>query len=143
MRLLASTDIALRVLILLAGVPDGRHLNVDTLAHELGELSRHNLHKIVQDLTALGVTRTVRGAGGGVLLAKPPDQIRLGDLVSRLEADQAVVECFRANGAACTLMPGCRLRGMISVAQRQFYEALDQNTLADCLPEVRHIPLSR
>jgi Rrf2 family nitric oxide-sensitive transcriptional repressor len=133
MRLLASTDIALRVLIVLAHKPAGQHLNVDGLARELGELSRHHLHKIVQTLTALGVTRTIRGTAGGVLLAKPPDEIRLGELVRQLEADQPVVECFQTGGGACTLMPGCRLRGMLSVAQGSFYGALDQNTLADCL----------
>lgn len=132
-RLLASTDIAMRVLIMLAQSPAGQHLSVDGLARGLGDLSRHHLHKIVQDLTALGVTRTIRGAGGGVLLAKPPDQIRLGDLVRRLEGDQAIVECFRADGGTCVLMPGCRLRGMLSVAQQSFYESLNQNTLADCL----------
>jgi Rrf2 family transcriptional regulator, nitric oxide-sensitive transcriptional repressor len=119
---------------MLAMEPDGRHLSVDVLAHELGDLSRHNLHKIVQDLTSLGVTRTVWGAGGGVLLARLPGEIHIGELVRRLETDQAVVECFRIDGGSCSLMPDCRLRSMIGVAQRTFYEALDQNTLAYCLP---------
>ncbi|HQT75865.1 MAG: hypothetical protein B7Z80_03480 [Rhodospirillales bacterium 20-64-7] len=134
MRLLASTDIALRVLILLAGVPPGGHLSVDVLARQLGGLSRHHLHKIVQDLTGLGVTRTVRGAGGGVMLAMPPEQIRVGTVVRQLEADQALVGCFRPEGDDCTLLPACRLRGMLGGAQRSFYESLDQHTLAECLP---------
>lgn len=133
-RLLASTDIALRVLMMLARAPGGQHVSVDVLAHELGGLSRHHLHKIVQELTALGVTRTVRGSGGGVLLAKAPEAIRLGDLVRRLEADQAVVECFRADGGACSLLPVCRLRGILGGAQSSFYDSLDQHTLSDCLP---------
>lgn len=133
-RLLASTDLALRVLILLGREPDGHHLSVDTLARELGGLSRHHLHKIVQDLTALGVTRTVRGAGGGVLLAVRPDQVRLGTLVRQLEGEQALVECFRPDDCACTLAPGCRLRGMLGGAKQSFYDTLDRNTLADCLP---------
>jgi Rrf2 family transcriptional regulator, nitric oxide-sensitive transcriptional repressor len=136
MRLLASTDIAMRVLMLLACERPGHHLSVETLARQLGGLSRHHLHKIVQDLTALGATRTVRGAGGGVMLADTPEQIRIGTLVRQLEADQAVVECFRSDRCNCTLMPGCRLRGMLSSAQISFYESLDQHTLADCLPLV-------
>ncbi|MDR3534490.1 MAG: Rrf2 family transcriptional regulator [Rhodopila sp.] len=132
MRLLASTDLALRVLMLLAREPAGHHLSVDALARELGGLSRHHLHKIVQDLTALGTTRTVRGAGGGAMLALPPEQIRLGTLVRQLEADQALVECFRADRGNCTLTPGCRLRGMLSDAQDSFYKSLDGHTLADC-----------
>lgn len=141
MRLLASTDIALRVLMLLAREPSGHHLSVETLAHDLGGLSRHHLHKIVQDLTALGVARTVRGAGGGVRLALPPEQIRLGDLISRLEVDQATVECFRNDGGGCTLTPGCRLRGMLRDARDSFHDAMDRHTLADCLPlRMEHRP---
>lgn len=136
MRLLASTDIALRVLMLLAREPVGRHLNVEVLARELGGLSRNHLHKIVQDLTALGVTRTVRGAGGGVMLAMPPGQVLIGALVRQLEADQPMVECFRPESCACTLMPDCRLRGMLGNAQNSFYASLDGHTLADCLPVV-------
>ena len=133
MRLLASTDIALRVLMVLAA-RSGRHLIVEALSHELGGLSRNHLHKIVQDLSALGVVRTIRGAGGGVALAAEPERIRLGWLVRQLEADQPLVECFRADGGGCTLHPGCRLRGMFSRAQDAFYASLDGHTLADCLP---------
>jgi Rrf2 family nitric oxide-sensitive transcriptional repressor len=134
MRLLASTDIALRVLMLLARQPAGQHLNVEALARDLGGLSRNHLHKIVQDLTALGVTRTVRGAGGGVMLAVSPDTVVIGAMVRRLEADQAVVECFRSDGCACTLVRDCRLRGMLRDARDSFYASLDGQTLADCLP---------
>jgi Rrf2 family nitric oxide-sensitive transcriptional repressor len=134
MRLLASTDIALRALMLLGRAASGQPVSVEALARALGGLSRNHLHKIVQDLTAQGVTRTVRGAGGGVLLALPAGQIRIGTLVRRLEEDQAVVECFRPEGCACTLVPSCRLRGMLAAAQSRFYESLDEYTLADCLP---------
>jgi Rrf2 family nitric oxide-sensitive transcriptional repressor len=134
MRLLASTDIALRVLMMLGREPPDRHLSVNTLAQELGGLSRNHLHKIVQDLAALGLARTVRGAGGGVALAAQPAEIRLGTLVRQLEGDQALVECFRADGGACSLTPSCRLRGMLRGARDSFYASLDQYTLADCQP---------
>ncbi len=132
MRLLTSTDIALRVLMLLGRQAPGRHMNVETLARELGGLSRNHLHKIVQDLSGLGILRTVRGAGGGVLLARPLAEVRLGALVRTLESDQALVECFRADGGRCVLEPGCRLRVMLRAARECFYRSLDQHTLADC-----------
>jgi Rrf2 family nitric oxide-sensitive transcriptional repressor len=132
-RLLAATDIALRMLMLLAREPPGQHINVDALAQKLGGLSRHHLHKIVQDLTAMDITRTVRGAGGGVMLARPASKIRLGTLIRNLEEGQAIVECFKADGCDCTFMPRCRLRGMLRDAQNGFYQGLDEHTLADCL----------
>ena len=133
MRLLASTDFALRVLMLLARAPVGTRMSVETLARELGDLSRNHLHKIVQDLADYGVAVTARGPGGGVSLAVAPDKIRLGKLIRHLESDQPIVECFREEGCACTLMPDCRLRGMLAEARERFYGSLDQQTLADCL----------
>lgn len=133
MRLLASTDIALRVLMALGRAAPGSHMNVETLARELGGLSRNHLHKIVQELAALGTLRTVRGAGGGVGLARPVNEIKVGALVRDLESDQPTVECFREDGGCCAVEPGCRLRFMLRSAREAFYESLDRYTLADCI----------
>ena len=133
MRLLASTDIALRVLVMLAQAKPRKPMNVATLAERLGGLSRNHLHKIVQDLAGLGLVRTVRGARGGVTLAAPVGDIRIGPLIRTLEEDHALVECFRADGGCCVLTPGCRLRGTLAEARETFYASLDRRTLADCL----------
>ncbi len=133
MRLLASTDLALRVLMRLSATQD-RHVSTDALAREL-VVSRHHLHKIVQHLTEAGLVRTIRGAHGGVILARPADKIRVGDVVRGHERDQAIVECFRNDGGACTLLPHCRLRAMLATAEDAFYRHLDRYTLADCLAD--------
>ena len=132
MRLLASTDYALRVLMLFGRQEAGRSLNVETIAKQLGGLSRNHLHKIVQELAGLGLLRAVRGVGGGVFLARPLAEVRLGWLVRKLESDQPLVECFREDGGCCVIDPGCRLRGMLRTAREAFYKSLDQHTLADC-----------
>ncbi len=131
MRLLSSTDFALRVLMRLSASPD-THVSTDTLAREL-VVSRHHLHKIVQYLTEAGLVRTIRGAHGGVMLARPAREINVGEVIRSHERDQALVECFRADGGACTLLPRCRLRGMLDAAKNAFYQHLDNFTLADCL----------
>ncbi len=133
MRLLASTDFALRILMALGQRSPGETVTVETLAQTLGGLSRNHLHKIVQDLAALRIVKTTRGAGGGVTLAKAPREVRIGALVRALESDQALVECFRADHGCCTLDPGCRLRPMLRRARELFYQTLDDYTLADCL----------
>jgi Rrf2 family nitric oxide-sensitive transcriptional repressor len=134
MKLLNSTDFALRLLMLLATEPPGRPLSVEALAQKLGGLSRDHLHKVVQALAGLGVVRTVRGVGGGVLLAVAPDAIKIGTLIRQLEGDQPVVECFRADGGCCSLLAICRLRDFIRQAREEFYRSLDRHTIADSLP---------
>ena len=108
----------------LSASPD-THVSTDTLAREL-VVSRHHLHKIVQYLTEAGLVRTIRGAHGGVMLARPASEIKVGEVIRSHEHDQALVECFRADGGACTLLPRCRLRGMLDAAKNAFYQHLDR-----------------
>lgn len=134
LRLLASTDFALRVLMRLGADP-ARHRSTEALATEIG-VPRNHLHKIVQALAEAGLVRTLRGARGGVLLGRPPAEISLGAVVRRLEDGQALVECFRPDGGACCLSPDCRLRGVLWKAREAFWAVLDTTTLADCLGRV-------
>ena len=103
MRLLASTDFALRVLMTLGQRTSRETVNVVTLAKTLGGLSRNHLHKIVQDLAALGIVKTPRGAGGGVILVKPPAEMRIGALIRALESDAPLANAFvRTMAIACS-----------------------------------------
>ncbi len=130
MRLTSFTDFGLRVLVRLAGQPE-RRMNTEELAREFA-ISRHHLHKVVQDLAAAGFVTTRRGAGGGLVLARPAAEIRLGAVVRALERDQALVECFRAAGNECRLTPICGLRGKLAAANEAFLASLDRTTLAEC-----------
>jgi Rrf2 family nitric oxide-sensitive transcriptional repressor len=130
LRLLASTDFALRLLLRLAAEPDA-HRNTEALAQEIG-VPRNHIHKIVQSLTEAGLVRTLRGARGGVRLARPPAEISLGAVVRHFEQGQALVECFRPDGGACCLSPQCRLRGVLWRAREAFLATMDATTLADC-----------
>lgn len=131
MRLLAATDVALRVLMRLGAEP-ARRRSAEELAQSVG-VPRNHVHKIIQDLAEAGLVRTWRGAGGGVELAVAVEAIRLGDVVRRFETGQALVECFRPDGGACCLSPDCRLKGVLWQARGAFLASLDATTLADCL----------
>jgi Rrf2 family nitric oxide-sensitive transcriptional repressor len=137
MRLLTATDFALRTLMRLAAEPT-RCLSTEQLANDLA-ISRNHLQKIVQALADDGFVRTLRGAKGGVMLGRSADDIRVGAVVRRFERDQAVVECFRPDGGFCTLLPECRLKGIIAGAREVFFRHLDQFTLADCSTRLKDV----
>jgi Rrf2 family nitric oxide-sensitive transcriptional repressor len=137
MRLLASTDFALRLLMCLAEDPQV-HRSTEVLAQAIG-VPRNHVHKIVQNLAEAGLVRTLRGAQGGVMLARPATAIRVGEVVRRLERDQALVECFRADGGACCLSPRCLLRGVLAEAREAFLAVLDKVNLAQCLSEEKNV----
>ena len=114
----------------MAGQPE-RPFSTAELAAEFA-VSRNHLAKVMSTLAAAGILTTRRGGGGGAMLARPADQIRLGDVVALLEADQALVECFAAGGGACTLTPRCRLKSRLAQAESAFIADLNTSTLADC-----------
>lgn len=130
MRLTSFTDFGLRALMRMAGAPD-QVFSTTELADEF-EISRHHLTKVMSALAAGGFVTTRRGGGGGAKLARPAEEIRLGEVVQVLEADQSLVECFAASGNSCNLTPHCRLRGKLAAAETAFLAALNTSTLADC-----------
>jgi len=130
MRLTSFTDYGLRVLMRLAGAP-GLTVTTEAIAAEFA-ISRHHLTKVVAALSAAGIVESQRGAGGGLRLARPAESITIGEVVRLLEARQALVECFRADGGACVLTPRCRLKGRLFQARAAFLRELDGATLAEC-----------
>lgn len=130
MRLTAFTDFALRTLMRLAAEP-GRAFTTEEIADTYG-ISRHHLTKVVRALAAGGFIATQRGAGGGLWLARPADRISLGAVIRWMEADQALVECFRNDGGTCRATPDCRLKSRLAHAREAFLADLDRASLADC-----------
>ncbi|MEQ9124802.1 MAG: Rrf2 family transcriptional regulator [Alphaproteobacteria bacterium] len=130
MRLTSFTDYGLRVLMRLAGAP-GLTVTTEAIAAEFA-ISRHHLTKVVAALSAAGIVESQRGAGGGLRLARPAESITIGEVVRLLEARQALVECFRADGGACVLTARCRLKGRLFLARAAFLRELDGATLAEC-----------
>ena len=130
MRLTRHTDYALRMLMFL-GTAQGRLVSIHDIARCYG-VSENHLMKVAHRLGLLGFIETVRGRNGGLRLAKPPDKIRIGDVVRRTEEDLSLVECFGATNA-CRITESCRLRGMLGEALRAFLSVLDRYTLQDLL----------
>lgn len=135
MRLTRFTDYALRSLIFLGlrGEEGGR---IREIAEHYG-ISEHHLTKVIQELARAGFVQTVRGRGGGLRLARPPEAIGVGAVVRALEEDLSLVECF-APGSRCVIRRSCGLKGVLGEALEAFLAVLDRYTLADLLgPEAQ------
>lgn len=132
MHLTHFTDYSLRVLISLGMQPE-RLATVAAIAQQY-DISRHHLTRVVHKLGQKGYVETVRGKGGGLRLARPPEQIRIGDVVRDMETDFELAECFHVGESNCLLMPGCALKPVLAEAGRAFFTSLDAYTLADLLP---------
>lgn len=130
MRLTAHTDYALRMLMSLAVMDDGRLVTIEELA-DRHRISRNHLMKVAQTLVRLGLVKGVRGRRGGLALAVSPKDIRMGKVVRMLETDMELVACLGSEPASCALTGLCRLTGAFRTAVEAFFTELDRLTLAD------------
>lgn len=136
MRLTAYTDYTLRVLMYL-GLKGGARATIQEISECYG-ISRNHLMKIVQDLNHEGLVTTVRGKSGGLHLARPPEEICIGEVIRTTEPDLRIVECF-GEGSGCRLDGSCVLTTALEEALEGFLEVLDGYTLADLIRSKRRL----
>ena len=135
MQLTKYTDYALRVLIWLTH-RERATISEIAAAHRISE---NHLMKIVHGLAKGGYVETVRGKGGGLKLAKPPQDISVGDVVRSTEETLYVVECIADDYAGeCRLNSACRLKSLLRDAQNAFLNTLDGYSLQDLVPKRRN-----
>ncbi|PKP73134.1 MAG: Rrf2 family transcriptional regulator [Alphaproteobacteria bacterium HGW-Alphaproteobacteria-6] len=139
MQLSAFSDYALRSLMFLAVAGD-RPVPAREIAARHG-LSFDHVAKIAQFLAREGFVVATRGRSGGLRLARPPEEIVIGDVIRRSEAGSGPAECLRGGPVSCVLAPVCGMTPILAEAQEAFFAALDRRTLAEALP--RHAPVRR
>ncbi|MFF9108222.1 Rrf2 family transcriptional regulator [Streptomyces sp. NPDC014805] len=131
MRLLRSTDLALRVLMRLAvagtTTPTTRQVAADM------DVPYTHAAKVVAELQHQGLVDARRGRGGGLTLTGKGRTASVGAVVRAFEGDGDVVDCEGAT--PCPLNSGCRLRGALRRAQEAFYAALDPVTVQDIVSD--------
>ena len=139
MRLNLWTDYALRTLIFV-GAKGGRLATIAEIAESF-DISKAHLMKVVNKLGQQGYLDTARGKGGGIKLARSPEEIHVGAIVRETEEDLAVVGCLGKTGF-CRIEGCCVLRRALREATLAFLQTLDGYTLADLLAPAAQLVVS-
>ena len=106
MRLSNLADYAVVTMSAAARHCGGSRVNAGKLAAETG-LPAPTVQKLVSWLTSAGLLRSVRGAGGGLQLARPAAAITLADIVEAVEGPIALTACLEGE---CAMDHDCRVR---------------------------------
>lgn len=131
MKLTRSTDIALRVLLSLAS---RNHKVTNSELSRTLDLSSHHLYKIVQTLSRQGYLRTIAGRGGGIVLARPPEEVSLLEIIELLEGPISLTECL-VDIEGCALARNCQLRDRMAKAQKGMVDVFKSTTIKDLIGE--------
>lgn len=131
MRLTKHSDYAIRVLLHAASLRGSTATIEETAAFH--RISTAHLKKVVRTLVSAGFLDGLRGRTGGYRLARPPNEIGLGDVLRATESDFALVECLRP-GNACEFTPLCTLPSILDQGVAAMLAVFDGVTLADLRP---------
>lgn len=93
-------------------------------------ISVQYLEHLVPPLIKAGILRGIRGAGGGIALSKPPEQIKLSQVIEILEGSTTPVECVD-NPAVCPRSDSCVTRDIWAEVNKAMGCVLESITLED------------
>jgi len=106
-------------------------LHLNTIALEQG-ISVKYLEQIIIPLKKAQYIQSVRGPKGGHVLARPPEEITVGEIVALLEEGASLAECS-SNPTVCERSSICQTRYIWQEAAQAMFDKLNSITLADLL----------
>lgn len=126
----------------------GTRLLLDMAQHynqgptQLGDIARRQeisvkyLEQIIIPLKKAHFIETVRGPKGGHILARPPKEITLAEIVTLLEESVSLVECTE-RAEICQRADTCPTRLIWKEVAQAMFDILKSITLADLVEKAR------
>ena len=93
------------------------------------DIPRPFLTKVISHLVAARLVTTSRGMGGGVALARSPEEITLLQVVEAMQGPLLLSHCLLGSGM-CELEPGCAIQDAWADTQANLVRGLDAVTMA-------------
>lgn len=134
MQLKLTTDYAVRTLMYLAG--HGGTVPIAEIAEAM-DIPEKYLNRLGLTLRDAGLIVTHRGQYGGYSLGRPPENIRLYDVVLLVEGTIALNRCLEEDGyCGRSAVNYCNVHRCYSVMQRKWENFLRGVTIASLLGEM-------
>jgi Rrf2 family protein len=96
------------------------------------DISLKYLGQLIIPLKVAGLIKSTRGSHGGYFLARPPEKIKLSEILKTVEGTLDIAECIKSPDI-CYRSKNCVARKIWEKASRQFYNVFESITLKDML----------
>ena len=131
MRLTTRGRYAVMAMVDLAKQSNGRPVALSEIA-ERQEISLSYLEQLFAKLRRGGLVKSVRGPGGGYLLAYPPNQMRISDIILAVNEPIRATRCLPGAPQGCTGKPTrCMTHDLWEELGHQIQLFLARVTVAD------------
>lgn len=121
MQITRQADYAVRAVVYLAQLGPNQKASTSQIAEEK-EIPLSFLAKIIAQLSVAGLLQTMRGARGGVTLARPPEEITLLEVVEAIDGPIMLNECV--NGSFDCNQDDCPIHSIWLDAQADLVKRL-------------------
>lgn len=132
-----QADYALRAATEIARLPTGERVATATIASEQN-IPLPFLAKIISQLVVRGILETVRGASGGVNLARSPETITMKEIIEAIDGPISLNRCTR-DPSVCEQMVSCPFCEIFVEAQEALTARLENTNLADLVKRVEEL----
>jgi Rrf2 family cysteine metabolism transcriptional repressor len=109
---------------------------------KIAEIAQHEqipirfLEVILNQLKGGGFVQSRRGAEGGYLLARPSDQLTVGEIMRYIDGPIAPVDCVsQSRPKVCEFPGGCNFFSFWGRVRQAISDVVDKTTFADLIRE--------
>ena len=127
---------ALRLMLDLAYNHTGSFIPIKNISQRQ-DISDKYLEQIITQLSRAGLVKSARGAQGGYMLAKEPQEYTVGEILRLLEGNLAPVACVDDTKDACTRADECVTTEVWREIKDAVNKVVDNITLADLVEQQR------
>lgn len=121
---------ALRMMADLAINHNGEMIRVKEVAQRQG-ISEKYLEQIIATLKRAGYVKSLRGAQGGYMLAKKPEEYTVGMILRLTEGNMSPVSCLEDNDNQCEMAEKCVTLPLWEMLDDAIKGVIDKVTLQD------------
>lgn len=135
MRITQEADNAFRVVLHLAGLPEGERCTARSIS-EVMNISVQFTLKTLNKLTKHGVTCAFRGVNGGYALNKPAKDISLREIIEVVDGPIAINRCL-LDKKNCNrkLADTCKVYTALAVIQHKLVSSLEEISIEQLLSD--------
>ena len=131
MKLTQGADYGMAAVLYLSQKSEDHRYSMNEISRAT-EIPEEFLRKIFQTLVKCGIINSFKGRGGGVSLARSPQDITVAEIIKPLEEEMGLVRCLREK-KDCPRSSECMASNFWRKAQQNFLEILDKTTIKDLI----------
>jgi len=136
MKLSTKGRYGVRAMVDLASNYGGAPVSIKTISRR-ENLSEYYLEQLFSPLRRANVIRSIRGAQGGYVLCKPPNEITVGDIMTILEGPIEIADCI--DGVECDSSDCCATKAVWEKIKNSIDSVMNSITLQDIMDDYKAI----